>query len=82
MQELVDTIKPMISKDYKDRFKAEYYQTKIRFDKLYNMIIKLEIGKLDFSPCCPIEILTEQCDVMSKYLHVLKIRAELEGIEL
>lgn len=32
--ELKDTIKLMESKDYKERFKAEYYQTKIRWEKL------------------------------------------------
>ena len=33
--ELKDTIDLMTSEDYKDRFKAEYYQTKIRYDKLH-----------------------------------------------
>ena len=33
--ELKDTIDLMTSDDYKDRFKAEYYQTKIRYNKLY-----------------------------------------------
>ena len=32
--ELKDTIDLMISSDYKDRFKAEYYQVKIRVEKL------------------------------------------------
>lgn len=31
---LKDTIKLMESDDYKDRFKAEYYQVKIRKEKL------------------------------------------------
>ena len=31
MQELKDTIQNMVSEDYKERFKAEYYQTKIRY---------------------------------------------------
>ena len=42
--ELKDTIKLMNSDDYKDRFKAEYYQTKIRYDKLHQMLIKNEAG--------------------------------------
>ena len=39
---LKDTIKLMESEDYKERFKAEYYQTKIRYNKLHEMIIKYE----------------------------------------
>lgn len=38
--ELKDTIDLMTSEDYKDRFKAEYYQTKIRYDKLHKMLVK------------------------------------------
>ena len=32
--ELKDTIKMMTSEDYKERMKAEYLQTKIRYEKL------------------------------------------------
>ena len=32
--ELKDTIEMMTSNDYKERFKAEYYQAKIRYEKL------------------------------------------------
>lgn len=35
--ELKDTIELMNSTDYKERFRAEYYQTKIRYDKLDKM---------------------------------------------
>lgn len=38
--ELKDTIKIMNSSDYKERFKAEYYQTKIRYEKLHSMTVK------------------------------------------
>ena len=37
--ELKDTIEMMNSADYKERFKAEYYQTKIRYEKLKGEII-------------------------------------------
>ena len=49
MNELKDTIELMNSSDYKDRFKAEYYQLKIRYTKLHVMLVKLEAGKLDFT---------------------------------
>lgn len=35
--ELKDTIELMNSSDYKERFKAEYLQVKIRYDKLHKM---------------------------------------------
>ena len=58
--ELKDTIKLMESEDYKERFKAEYYQTKIRYDKLHKMIIKYEAGTLNFTSTCSKELLKEQ----------------------
>ena len=36
--ELKDTINLMQSKDYKERFKAEYYQLKIRREKLMDFL--------------------------------------------
>lgn len=35
--ELKDTIELMNSSDYKERFKAEYLQVKIRYDKLHKI---------------------------------------------
>lgn len=40
--ELKDTVELMLSDDYRDRMKAEYWKTKIRYDKLDRMTIKLE----------------------------------------
>ena len=80
--ELKDTIELMTSDYYKERFKAEYYQTKIRCEKLNKMIIKWEAGTLDFTPKCHIYILKEQANYMEQYLHTLEVRAEIEGIEL
>ena len=54
---LKDTITFMESDDYKDRFKAEYYQTKIRYEKLHKMIVKYEAGSLCFEPKCDIGLL-------------------------
>lgn len=80
--ELKDTIDLMNSEDYKDRFKAEYYQTKIRYDKLHNILIKYEAGVLDFKPTCSITKLQEQKRYMGEYLRCLEVRAAIEGIEL
>jgi len=80
--ELKDTIACMNSADYKERFKAEYQQAKIRYDKLDAMTVKYEAGTLSFTPTCPLELLKEQKKHMGNYIRCLKIRAEIEGIEL
>lgn len=80
--ELRDTVAMMESEDYKERFKAEYYQTKIRYNKLHKMTIKYEAGKLDFEPSCPLRLLLEQKRCMGAYLHALEVRAQIEGIDL
>lgn len=82
MNELKDTIELMNSSDYKDRFKAEYYQAKIRYTKLHTMLVKLEAGTLAFTPSSSKVILLEQQRYMSEYLRCLEVRAEFEGIEL
>nr|DAK60893.1 MAG TPA: hypothetical protein [Caudoviricetes sp.] len=51
--ELKDTVALMASADYKERFKAEYYQLVIRFKKLQTMLEKWDKGELDFTPTCP-----------------------------
>lgn len=82
IEELSNTVELMESKNYKDRFKAEYYQTKIRYDKLHKMVIKYEARTLDFAPSCSLELLKNQLSFMGNYLRILEIRAEVEGIEL
>lgn len=72
----------MKSSDFKDRFKAEYYQLKIRTEKLANMLDKYEARTLEFIPKCSIEILNVQYEFMRAYLRTLKDRAVIEGIEL
>lgn len=80
--ELKDTVELMNSADYKERFKAEYYQTKVRYEKLHKMLIKYEAGTLNFEPKCSFDLLSEQKEHMGLYLHCLEVRAEIEGIEL
>lgn len=80
--ELKDTIEMMNSEDYKERFKAEYYQTKIRFEKLKEMCAKYEAGTLDFTPTCSLGLLKGQKEAMEHYLGFLVIRAEVEGVTL
>lgn len=80
--DLMWTAELMGSADYKERFKAEYHQTKIRYDKLHKMVTYYEAGTLDFEPTCSLELLKEQLDAMGKYLHCLEARAEIEGVAL
>lgn len=80
--ELSDTIEMMNSQDYKERFKAEYYQVVIRVNGLKNMIDKWDRGELDFTPTCPREIYNDQIEYMVNYMTVLADRAVMEGIEV
>jgi len=80
--ELKDTLELMNSDDYTERFKAEYYQTKVRYDKLHKMIVKYEAGTLNFTPSCSIDLFKEQKSYMGRYLYCLEVRAETEGITL
>ena len=90
--EFKDTIEMMMSDDYKERFKAEYYQTKIRYERLkrfntrieaahsssYGNVKRVEMPKHD----CPDDLLRDQQRMMGEYLHILEIRAVIEGIDL
>ena len=91
--DLSDTVDAMCSDDYKARFMAEYYQTKIRYEKLKKFNTKIEAARsvaytTGKYKCpmpthdCPDELLREQQSVMGNYLHLLELRAEIEGIEL
>lgn len=80
--ELKDTIDLMTSSDYKDRFKAEYYQVKIRAEKLDKLLQDFYNNKLDFAPTSPIDLLQEQLIDMKIYMRKLERRAEIEEIKL
>lgn len=91
---LRDTAELMNSSDYKDRFCAEYAQTKIRYEKLKAYNNKIEASRrtheYPFTPKqveepphdCPESLLREQQSAMGQYLHTLEVRAEIEGIDL
>ncbi len=82
IKDLKDTVDLMNSGDYQDRFKAEYFQTKIRLEKLHNMLIKMDAGTLDFTPNSPKNVLQMQENYMRQYLNQLEVRAQYEHIEL
>lgn len=78
--ELKDTIEMMTSDDYKERFKAEYWQLKIRHDKLRKMVDNWD--ELDFTPTCSYCIYVCQLWVMEDYMALLENRADQEEVEL
>lgn len=80
--ELKDTIEMMVSVDYKERFKAEYLQLKIRINGLRNMLKKYKAGTLPFTPSCSYDLLNGQLKAMELYATYLEERAEIEGIDL
>ena len=80
--ELERLIELMKSEDYKDRFRAEFYQLEDRIDKLSNMLEIYKAGTLDFTPSCSYELLNNQLKAMNEYLLYLTVRAEIEGIEI
>ena len=92
--ELKDTVELMNSADYKERFKAEYWQLKVRYEKLKNFNTKIEAAKrINYSEIhnknieepkhdCPAEMLLEQQHLMGEYLHILEVRAVIENIDL
>ena len=91
--QLQETVELMLQGDYKDRFVAEYWQTKIRYERLKKFNTKIRAAQMqkgytgvypDWAPKhdCPEYLLEEQQRVMGEYLNILETRAEIEGIEL
>lgn len=83
--ELKDTEKLMESANYEERFRAEYYQTKIRYEKLKKYADRIEVEHItgkNVEHDCPLDMLREQQRCMGSYLHVLELRAIVEGVEL
>lgn len=78
--ELKETVEMMNSADYKERFKAEYFQLKIRYEKLKDMLEKWDNGELDFKPTVSRFIYNVQIYLMKNYLDVLEFRAMQENV--
>lgn len=85
---LNDTILWMTSSDWKERMVAEYWQLKIRYNKLHEIIINYEAeilygakNNLGFTPNCSLELLKEQAACMGKTLYTLELRQVIEDID-
>ena len=82
MMKLNDTIEMMTSEDYKERFKAEYYQLKVRVCGLSNMLSAGDNNKLTFEPTCRRSTYDLQMKAMRDYMAILEMRAVMEHINL
>ncbi len=80
--ELKNTVDLMLGTDFKDRFKAEYYQLDNRITGLQRMLDKYKAGTLEFTPNCSYEILFKQLMYMELYRNILEERAKIENIDL
>lgn len=79
------------SSSYKERFIAEYILLKQKHEKLKAFNTKIEAAELTKGmdngvdePLhdCPASLLRDQQKVMGEYLHILEVRAVIEGIDL
>lgn len=82
LDDLIESTLLMRSPDYKERFRAEHMQVKIRADRLERMLYRWAIGELQFEPTCPRFLLMRQLRVMREYQEVLEDRAKIEGVSL
>ena len=86
--ELESTVDLMISEDYQDRFIAEYWQLKIRRDKLKKFIQQIEIandyynGENEPAHDCPVQLLKDQLYYMDALMDILDKRRIIEHITL
>ncbi len=67
---------------YKERAIGEYWFVKTKYERLHKMIIKREVGRLEFTPNCPMEQWKAQAKAMGEYLYQLETKAEIEYIDL
>lgn len=80
--DLRETVEMMLSDKYAERLAAEYYQLEIRYIALAKAIRDYERGEASVEIGCNIRMLREQLDLMAKYLSVLELRCEIEGVKL
>ena len=93
---LKETVNAMVSLDYKERFKAEYWQLKIRLENLRKLNLRIKVGRMmNERLCresdkivmlpkhdCPDWLLSDQQRIMEDYLDILEERAIIENIDL
>lgn len=63
---------------YKERLVNEYWELNERASKLGSVIVQKSQSELN----CPVSLLKAQYTAMNTYLNILRVRAEIEDIEL
>lgn len=81
MKELKDTIEFMTSDKYKERLMAEYWQTKIRYEKLRVWIAKRKADPA-WDLTVPMHVITSQEEAMNDYLRCLEECAAYLNMDL
>lgn len=79
---LEETVALMKSDNPLDRLKAEYWQARIRYDRLHDYLVLVEQGFETVDTREELSLLNMQAKIMELYLEVLKERAKLLGIKL
>lgn len=80
MTELKETVDLMLSDNFRDRLKAEYWQNVIRYNSLSMYIDKLKNSKNPYESAVPIKTLERQLTYMSLMNGVLEERLEADDI--
>lgn len=75
--------------DWKERLKEEYAQLKGRLEKLHRFNVKQDVAYRTYKykpdnieEDMNRDLCREQEEAMTRYLHILELRAEVYGIEL
>lgn len=68
-------------KPYQKRLVEEYRRIKKEELKLFNYILKRELGLSKTLPRAPMNVLKKQYEVMHEYSKVLALRIEMEQID-
>lgn len=79
MKDLKETVNLMLSDKWEDRLIAEYWQTKIRYEKLHKRLISNDAG-IEYT--LEADSLRRQKQLMGEYLYALEVRAAIKGINL
>lgn len=79
---LEETVEGMLSKNYEERFVAEYQQLLIRYERLKKMLDDWDKEELSFVPTCPRSTYDLQIKAMNDYRTILEVRAAIENINI
>ena len=79
MKDLKETVNLMLSDKWEDRLIAEYWQTKIRYEKLHKRLISNDAG-IEYT--LEADSMRRQQQRMGEYLYNLEVSAAIKGINL